>query len=56
MDTQLWMVRTTFFKWVVDGDEGSGAFKETSFKMMNIQKLKEKLSVHCDYSGGLVFV
>jgi hypothetical protein len=22
----------------------------------NIPKLKEKLSVHCDYSGGLVFV
>jgi hypothetical protein len=49
------MVRTTFFKSVVD-DDGSGGFKETSFLMMDIQKLKEKLSVHCDYSGGLVFV
>ncbi len=55
MDARLWMVRTTFFKSVVD-DDGSGGFKETSFLMMDIQKLKEKLSVHCDYSGGLVFV
>jgi len=43
MDAQLWMVRTTFFKWVVDGDEGSGGFKETSFQMMKHSKIERKV-------------